>query len=88
MELVLVAPEITPYSRTGEIGDVCAALPKALRGGGHKVTVISPLWPGIDATARGLARRLSGVEVTLGAQRYPCTLHDGRTTGGVELVFR
>ena len=87
MEILLITPEIAPYSRSGELGDVCAALPKALRGLGHKVTVISPLWAGIDPTARGLARRLSSVEVNLGAQRYACTLHDGRTTGGVELVF-
>jgi starch synthase len=87
VELVFIAPEITPYSRSGELGDVCAALPKALRSGGHKVTVISPLWSGIDANARGLARRLSGVEATVGGQRYACTVHDGRTTGGVELVF-
>lgn len=87
VEVAFVAPEITPYSRSGELGDVCAALPKALRSIGHKVCVISPLWSGIDPSARGLARRLSGVEVTLGATRYACTLHDGRTTGGVELVF-
>jgi starch synthase len=87
VEILLITPEIAPYSRSGELGDVCAALPKALRGLGHKVTVISPLWAGIDATARGLARRLSSVEVDLGAHRYACTLHDGRTTGGVELVF-
>jgi starch synthase len=87
VELLFVAPEITPYSRTGEIGDVCAALPKALRGGGHKVTLLSPLWPGIDPRARGFARRLSGVEVSLLGQRFACTLYDGRTTAGVELVF-
>jgi starch synthase len=87
VEIVFVAPEITPYSRSGDVGDVCAALPKALRSIGHKVTVISPLWHSIDPSARGLARRLSGVEVELGSKRYPCTLHDARTTGGVELVF-
>jgi starch synthase len=87
VEIVFVTSEITPYSRSGEIGDVCAALPKALRSIGHKVTVISPLWAGIDPNARGLARRLSGVEVELGTTRYACTLHDGRTTGGVELLF-
>jgi starch synthase len=87
VELLFITSEITPYSRSGEIGDVCAALPKALRGGGHKVTVISPLWPGIDATGRGLARRLSGVEVDVAGERFACTLHDGRTTGGVDLIF-
>jgi starch synthase len=87
VEILFITPEIVPYSRSGEIGDVCAALPKALRSIGHKVTVISPLWGCVDATARGLARRLSGVEATVGGSRYPCTLHDGRTTGGVELTF-
>lgn len=87
VEILLITSEIAPYSRSGELGDVCAALPKALRSIGHKVTAISPLWSGIDPTARGLARRLTSVEVNLGAWRCACTLHDGRTTGGVELVF-
>ena len=66
VELLFVTSEITPYSRSGEIGDVCAALPKALRGGGHKVTVISPLWPGIDATG---ARARAAFERRRGQRR-------------------
>jgi starch synthase len=87
VDILLIAPEIAPYSRSGELGDVCAALPKGLRSVGHKVTVISPLWSSVDPGARALARRLSGVEVALGAERFTCTVHDGRTTGGVELAF-
>lgn len=87
VEILFITPEIAPYSRSSEVGDVCAALPKGLRAIGHKVTVVSPLWGSVDATARGLARRLSGVDVHLGGTRYSCTLHDGRTTGGVDLVF-
>ncbi len=87
MEILFIAPEIVPYSHSGEVGEICAALPKALRSVGHKVTVVSPLWSGVDATARSLARRLSGVEVQLGNEKLTCTLFDGRTTGGVDLVF-
>jgi starch synthase len=87
VDILLIAPEISPYSRSGEVADVCAALPKGLRSVGHKVTVISPLWSSVDPGARALARRLSGVEIALGSERYSCTIHDGRTTGGVELVF-
>jgi len=87
VEILFIAPEIVPYSHSGEVGEVCAALPKALRSVGHKVTVVSPLWAGVDATARSLARRLSGVEVQLGSEKLSCTLFDGRTTGGVDLVF-
>jgi starch synthase len=87
VEIYFVTAEIGPYSRSSEVGDVCAALPKALRSIGHKVTVVSPLWPGIDPAARGLGRRLTGIEVALGDTRQTCTLYDGRTTGGVELLF-
>jgi starch synthase len=87
VEILFIAPEIVPYSHTGEIGEVCAALPKALRSIGHKVTVVSPLWSGVEAAARTLARRLSTVEVQLGSEKLTCTLFDGRTTGGVDLVF-
>jgi starch synthase len=91
VEILFIAPEIVPYSHSGEVGEVCAALPKALRSVGHKVTVISPLWAGVDATARSLARRLSGVDVYFDSEKrgekLTCTLFDGRTTGGVDLVF-
>ena len=37
MDIAFITPEITPYSRATELGDVCAALPKALRGTGHRL---------------------------------------------------
>jgi starch synthase len=90
VEIVFVTSELAPYSRSGEpseLADVSASLPKALRGLGHKVTVVSPLYRDIDPTARSLARRLSTLNVDLRGKSYPCTLYDGRTTGGVDLIF-
>lgn len=87
VEIVFVTSEITPYSRHGSLGDACAALPKALRGLGHRVTVVSPLYRGIDPAAHALARRLSTVAVEIDGQDAACVLFDGRTTGGVELMF-
>jgi ADP-glucose type glycogen/starch synthase len=49
--------------------------------------VVSPLYRDIDPTARSLARRLSTLNVELRGKAYPCTLYDGRTTGGVDLIF-
>jgi starch synthase len=48
MEILFVTSEVTPYSKVGGLGDVCGALPKALRTLGHRVTVISPLYSTID----------------------------------------
>jgi starch synthase len=87
MEIALISPEITPYSRATDLGDTCAALAKTLRGLGHRVTVISPLWAGIDSSQRSLARKLTPIETTLEGQKRAHMVLDGRTTGGVDLVF-
>jgi starch synthase len=89
MDIAFITPEITPYSRATELGDVCAALPKALRGTGHRVTVISPLWSDVDPASRSLARRLTAIETKLLVDAPPAAhvVFDGRTTGGVDLVF-
>lgn len=89
MDIAFITPEITPYSRATELGDVCAALPKALRGTGHRVTVISPFWSDVDQANRSLARRLTAIETKLLVDAPPAAhvVFDGRTTGGVDLVF-
>jgi len=89
MDIAFITPEITPYSRASELGDVCAALPKALRGTAHRVTVISPLWSDVDPGNRSLARRLTAIETQLLIDAPPAThvVFDGRTTGGVDIVF-
>lgn len=86
VELLFLTPAITPYS-PGPVGDVCAALPKALRGAGHRVTVVAPLPKDLDPVAHSLARRLSKIPVEVGKNTHECVLFDGRTTGGVDLVF-
>jgi starch synthase len=90
VEILFVTTELAPYSvrpHAAEIAESSASLPKALRGLGHRVIVVSPLYKNIDPTARSLARRLSTLSVELGGKTYACQLYDGRTTGGVDLIF-
>src|SRR6476620_3462672 len=90
VEILFVTNELAPYSvqpNAPEAADAAASLPKALRGLGHRVTVVSPLYKGIDPTTRSLARRLSVVNVKVLGKNYACHLYDGRTTGGVDLLF-
>ncbi|KAL6842368.1 hypothetical protein ACP4OV_027795 [Aristida adscensionis] len=42
MNIVLVAAECAPWSKTGGLGDVAGALPKALARRGHRVMVVVP----------------------------------------------
>jgi starch synthase len=87
MQILFVTSEVAPYSQTSEVSRVCSSLPKALQGVGHSLTVLSPLYKGIDPAVFSLARRLSGVKVPLGERVYECELYDGRTAGGVNLLF-
>ncbi|HEX4351365.1 MAG TPA: glycogen/starch synthase [Polyangiales bacterium] len=90
MEILFVTSELAPYSVRAlapEIAETAASLPKALRGLGHRVTVVSPLYKGIDPAARSLARRLSTLNVEAAGKSYGCTVYDGRTTGGIDLIF-
>ena len=45
MRVVLASSEVVPFSKTGGLADVAAALPKALSQVGHAVSVITPYFP-------------------------------------------
>ncbi|MGF1466399.1 MAG: glycogen synthase [Sandaracinaceae bacterium] len=87
MRLLFVTPELTPYSGVTPAGDTCWALPKALRGLGHDVTVLSPLYGFIDPAARSLARRLWKVEVDVAGEELAFDVYDVRTAAGLDLLF-
>ncbi len=45
----MIASELAPFSKTGGLADVTAALPRALGRAGHDVTVVTPRYRGITA---------------------------------------
>ncbi|GFR43139.1 hypothetical protein Agub_g4156 [Astrephomene gubernaculifera] len=44
LQVVFVSTEVTPWSKTGGLGDVVAALPGALAARGHRVMTVSPFY--------------------------------------------
>lgn len=44
MHILFSSSEVTPYSKTGGLADVCSALPKALSQLGHKVSIVTPYY--------------------------------------------
>jgi len=87
MRLLFVTPELTPYSGATPIGDACWALSKALRGLGHEITILSPLYGFVDPTSHALARRLRKVDVELGDGATSFTVFDARTAAGVDMLL-
>lgn len=54
MKIVFAASEVAPFSKTGGLADVGAALPSALARRGHEVVVMTPLYGSIDRTRHGI----------------------------------
>jgi starch synthase len=83
MELLFVASEVAPWSKTGGLADVAASLPAALAGRGHRVRVVTPRYGGIDP----LRHRLERMDVTLAAGRERCGLWRRPGGRGVPEVY-
>ncbi|MGC4001235.1 MAG: glycogen synthase GlgA [Anaeromyxobacter sp.] len=67
MEILFVSSEVAPWSKTGGLGDVAGALPRALAARGHQVTVVTPRYHAIDVQKEGL--RPAGHELVIRGQR-------------------
>ncbi|KAI8465682.1 MAG: hypothetical protein J3K34DRAFT_436113 [Monoraphidium minutum] len=69
MNIVFVGAECAPWSKTGGLGDVMGALPKALARRGHRVMVVVPRYKNYDeAWETGVRRvfRVFGSDVEVG----------------------
>jgi starch synthase len=78
MHVLYLTPELAPYSQTCELGEVAAALPRALHELGVKVTVLTPFHRSVQPDRFGLTRRLRKVSVPLGAENAEVGIVDGK----------
>jgi len=86
MKVLFVASECAPFAKTGGLGDVVGALPKALAALGIEVRVVLPLYAGTDWSA------LERLEGTLGVPMWFGTAWAGVRLGrlpgsGVPIYF-
>ena len=51
MRILFASAEVAPFSKTGGLGDVAGALPRALASRGHEVVVATPLYGSVDRSA-------------------------------------
>jgi starch synthase len=80
MEILFVASEVAPFSKTGGLGDVSGALPAALAARGHRVAVVTPRYGSIDPVRHHLAPihgavRVSGEATTVWTTRSAATIY-------------
>ena len=87
MEILSVVTELAPFVKVGGLADVAAALPKALRGLGHKVTLLLPRFPAFEDGGLLVARRLTPLKLHFGARTIDVTIYDGRLASQVDLIL-
>ncbi|HEX7600552.1 MAG TPA: glycogen/starch synthase, partial [Polyangiaceae bacterium] len=87
MDILFVCTELMPFVKVGGLADVAAALPKALRSLGHKVTVVLPRFPAIEEGGLLVARRLTPLKFQLGERSVEVTLFDGRLASQVDVIL-
>ncbi len=66
LNILFVSPEVHPFAKTGGLGDVSGALPRALKELGHEVRVILPKYRSVDRVQRAVKPMGRTVTVTVG----------------------
>jgi starch synthase len=87
MKLMLASSEVHPYSKSGGLGDMVAALAKALGRAGHEVSLVTPRYRGIATKFPELERFDYQIDVPLGIERRQAGVFTVRPSEGVTVYF-
>src|SRR4051812_4987674 len=71
MNILMIAGEVAPYAKTGGLGEVMAALPKAVHRLGHDVRVYMPLYGAIDRQALAFVPIGKTVQLNVAGEKTP-----------------
>ena len=69
MNILFASSEVHPYSKTGGLADVSAALAKFVALAGNPTALVTPLYRGLDPEKLRLTRMPWTLDVPLGARR-------------------
>ena len=81
MRALFLSVEVAPFAKTGGLGDVAGALPKALRQLGHDVRVCMPLYAGIAPEHVPPQPVLSALAVPIADRTETVSVHEGLLPG-------
>jgi len=86
-KILFIASEMTPFVKTGGLGDVVGALPKSLVSKGIDVKVIIPLYSMIDYQKYHLEKVMDGNCVAMGNCSEFFSVHKSQYVKGVDTYF-
>ncbi len=87
MNILLGSSEIQPFSKTGGLADMVAALGKYLGRAGVQVGMVTPLYRGLLEQFEGIQRTGRTVEVTLGTRVERGTIFEYEASDNFRIYF-
>lgn len=85
--ILFVASEMTPFIKTGGLGDVVGSLPKALAGPDTVVKVVLPLYSEINYEKFGIRKIMEGNCVQMGNCCEFFSVHHSSAIEGIDVYF-
>lgn len=86
MKILHVTSEVTPFSKTGGLGDVSSALPHAQSRFGHDVRLLTPYYSSVNGVAQPNDNDLSTM-LTIGGDEYRADFVKHENGNGVRFLF-
>lgn len=87
LTVVHIASECAPYVKSGGLGDVVSALPKALSKLGHRVSIIIPYYGLLKKQNLNTSVVAADLSITIGRKQYSATVKKLTTDNGVPVFF-
>lgn len=87
MKVLIGCSEMQPFSKTGGLADVTAALGKYLGAAGVRVGVVTPLYRGLLEARKGIRQTERVVTVRLGSQRESGRIYECEPSKNLTIYF-
>jgi len=87
VKILFVTSEISPFARTGGLGDTLASLTAAVRAEGHDVTVFMPRYKCVDIRRLGLEIAINYFEVIIGNTLEATRVFYKKLDNGIKVYF-
>ena len=89
MNILFLSSEVAPFAKTGGLGDVSAALPRALHKRGHDVRVFMPMYSRIEQNKYRFRSidSLRGMKVMFGPRQFEVSIFAAQMPGSDMEVF-
>jgi len=89
MKIAIVSSEVYPFAKTGGLADVCGALGKYLKKGGHDVRLITPFYSATDVTIGEFhaVDYLRNLEIWFGDRLISFSVHTAKLPGSKTDVY-